>query len=150
MTNKLPFSPELFFKWFKKFNIVLKCTYFIVYCSFLYSHIFIFPELCNKRRVKKKYYYLYICLFRDRSRALKHRISDNFFPNLLILSFYQINVIRIRPQIKEYLKNNDKTSCSYSITLLLYVVCIKVTVCWWNFFSPVVRTCSPDLKNIFH
>ena len=26
---------------------------------------------------------------------------------------------------------------------------LKVTVCWWNFFSPVVRTCSPDLKNVF-
>ena len=27
---------------------------------------------------------------------------------------------------------------------------LKVTVCWWNFFSPVVRTCSPEFKNIFH
>ena len=25
---------------------------------------------------------------------------------------------------------------------------IKVTVYWWNFFSPVVRTCSPELKSV--
>ena len=24
-----------------------------------------------------------------------------------------------------------------------------MTVCWWNFFLPVVRTCSPDLKTYF-
>ena len=40
---------------------------------------------------------------------------------------------------------------AFTVTYFVnFSIFIKVTVCWWNFFSPVVRTCSPELQNVFH
>ena len=51
---------------------------------------------------------------------------------------------QFRLDVIEYISNEFQHKLKRDLSF------IKVTVCWWNFFSLVVKTCSPHLKNVFH